>query len=57
MTSGALSDEFMERVLAEMQTPAAIADAERAPTPPAPAIELLRANGFPFRRTSTEQAA
>lgn len=56
-TSGALSGEFMARVIAEMQTPAAIADAERAPTPPASAVELLRANGFPSRRTNREQAA
>lgn len=50
-------NERIERLREGMQSPSAIADAERAPTPPADAIELLRATGFPFRRTSRGAAA
>lgn len=56
--SDVLSDEYMAKVIAEMNTPAAKADAERAPLPPPDAIELLRATGCPIvRRKNTEAAA
>lgn len=51
-------EQRIERLREGMQSPSAVAEAERAPAPPPDAIELLRATGCPIvRRKNTGAAA